>query len=97
MIDHNAYVLGFFLQNGLDLGHPVFKGTLPTLVARKDLKLEVISSLIDILLIGGLNINDTESESGSTALHIACATENEEMVKLLLEKGADINAVNCHR
>ena len=70
---HNPHVLGFFLQNDLDLGHPVFKGTMPALIARKDLDIEITRSLVDLLLIGGMSINDTESESGSTGLHIACA------------------------
>ena len=50
--------------------------------------------LMDLLLQHGADVNAQETESGNTPLYVAASFGREEVVALLLEKGADPNIVN---
>lgn len=50
-------------------------------------------ALAEALIEGGAEINHKDSD-GLTALHYACLCENPEMIKMLVKKGADENAVD---
>ena len=48
-----------------------------------------------VRILESSNISDyKQSETGSSLLHIACQNGNKKMVKLLLRRGANMNAVN---
>ena len=51
---------------------------------------------VEAHLAAGTDINDRDGEHGSTALHAAAYHGNLEIVKFLIEKGADINAKDKH-
>ena len=46
------------------------------------------------LIVKGANVNKKEKYTGRTALFFAVSSGNEEMVKILLEAGANVNAVD---
>ncbi|KAL7795469.1 ankyrin repeat-containing domain protein [Trichoderma afarasin] len=48
-----------------------------------------------LLGLSQVNINATSAEEKCTALHIACGKGHDEIVGILLDKGADIEAVNA--
>lgn len=48
----------------------------------------------EFLKIGGIDINKKNSSQSMTALHIACYTDSIEIIILLLEHGADFNAMS---
>jgi uncharacterized protein YbjQ (UPF0145 family) len=52
---------------------------------------------VEAHLAAGTDINDRDGEHGSSALHAAAYHGNLEIVKFLIEKGADINARNRHK
>lgn len=53
-----------------------------------------IYSAEDYLKLVPDSVNDQQAKDGYTALHMAAYWGQSEMIKLLLQKGADINAVN---
>ena len=91
---HSLDCLQFMTENGLNLRNSIFKGALPLLASCPTSDIDLMNSLIDTLLAAGVSINDTEKSTYSTALHIATALQNVPLVRLLLEKGADVNAIN---
>lgn len=86
--------LNTLIELGLDLSHPVFKGTLPKLVIMCSGDDEEFESALRILLRGGVIIDDSENETYSTALHLACLRFDVGVVKILLKYKANPNAVN---
>lgn len=86
--------LNTLIELGLDLSHPVYKGTLPKLVIMCSGDDEEFESALRILLRGGVIIDDSENETYSTALHIACLRFDVGVVKILLKYKANPNAVN---
>jgi len=86
--------LNSLIEFGLDLSHPVFKGTLPKLVIMCSGDDEEFENALRILLRGGIIIDDSENETYSTALHIACLRFDVGVVKILLKYKANPNAVN---
>lgn len=91
---HSLDCLQYMIDNGLNLKNTIFKGALPLLASCPTSDMDLMTKLIETLLAAGLTINDTEKSTYSTALHIATALQNSALVKLLIEKGADINAIN---
>lgn len=50
--------------------------------------------VINNILSGGINVNETIPSTGANALWVAAAVGNTEVFKLLLEKGGDMNNTN---
>jgi hypothetical protein len=82
------------IELGLDFSHSVFKGTLPKAVIMCAGDDEEFESFIKLLLKGGIIIDDSENETYSTALHIACLKFDVGFVRILLKYGANPNAIN---
>lgn len=87
----------WLVDNGLDLSKEPFKGLLPSLASTEWPNICEFGELLDCLLEGGVDINDTEGETFSTAMHVACARADLKMVQMLASREADINAVNKMR
>lgn len=87
----------WFVHNGLDLSREAFKGLLPKIASSEWSNIVDFGELLDSLLEGGVDINDTEGETFSTAMHIACARADLKMVQMLASRGGDVNAVNKMR
>lgn len=47
-----------------------------------------------LLLTFGASLSKVDKVNGNSALHWACVSGNHVVIKLLLNKGADINALN---
>lgn len=94
MNSKNYKLLERLCELGLDFSHSVFKGTVPKAVIMCAGEDEEFEQLLKILLTGGAIIDDSENETYSTALHIACLRFDVGIVKLLLKYGANANAIN---
>jgi len=53
--------------------------------------------LIEIILTGNCDINYKNSKDGNTALHFAALKNNEEIVRILLNNGANVIVKNCRK
>ena len=51
------------------------------------------NAIINFLISKGANVNE-RTDAGMTALHFACFDNNKEAVKILIESGADVNAIS---
>lgn len=96
LTENHLDVLRVFVKKGLDLSHVIFKGTLPkfALTWTND---ETYRIVLDVLLEGGLHIDDMESEAYNTALHFACLKLDKDLVTLLLQKKANVNSINNYK
>jgi ankyrin repeat protein len=52
---------------------------------------------VETLLQQDVNVNVQQGRFGNTPLHVACSKGNEEIVRLLLKKGANVDAQNRQR
>ena len=95
--NRDLVLVQWFVSNGLDLSVEAFKGLLPRLASVKWEDITEFGELLDSLLEGGVDINDTEGDSFSTALHVACARGDLMMVRMLASRDADVNAINRMR
>ncbi|CAG9314527.1 unnamed protein product [Blepharisma stoltei] len=91
--NNDVDILQCFIKNGLDLSHAIFKGTLPKF-ALSWIDDENYYKVLDLLLEGGLHIDDMESEGYNTALHFACLRLERSLVELLIRKHANVNPIN---
>jgi len=87
----------WLVDNGLDLSKEPFKGLLPHIASAEWTDITEFGELLDSLLEGGVDINDTEGDTFSTAMHVACARADLQMVQMLASRGGDVNAVNKMR
>ena len=54
-----------------------------------------VKTVITLLIAAGANVNAASSSDGNTPLHKAAYSGNIEAVRLLLESGANVNAINA--
>ena len=94
MNDKNYKLLERLCELGLDFSHSVFKGTVPKAVIMCAGDDEEFEQLLKILLNGGAIVDDSENETFSTALHMACLRFDVGFVKILLKYGANPNSTN---
>lgn len=87
-------MLSFLTANNLDLSHVAFRGTIPRLVIMLAGAEEDFEKVIKIITESGLLIDDSEEESCSTGLHIACLRLDISLVRVLLKYKANPNPVN---
>lgn len=94
--ENHPEVIEVLLTNGLDLTHSAFKGFLPAVVMKFRSHFEGMKTQCECLLAGGIHIDDSDLESSSTALHMACLVLDIDIVEYLVAKGACVNAINIH-
>lgn len=86
----NCKLASYLIKRGADVRMECnFDGHLPLIWAIHTKNV----SLIDEILNAGAEINARDGD-GSTALHDACLYNHEDIIKLLLRKGADVCVVN---
>jgi len=73
-----------------------FNNTLLMIASRKGLVNNLFVDVADMLLERGAEINAVRADNKKTALHYACAFPNKEMIRLLVEKGANIDAPDIY-
>ena len=90
----NCETLLALKQAGLDLSNVAFRGTIPRMVIMMAGFEEDFEKIMKILIEMGMIIDDSEEESCSTGLHIACLRLDVSIVRILLELKANPNPVN---
>jgi hypothetical protein len=91
----DAYVEGlrWMLENGMRATHEAIRGTISNAV--NDLTSAEALAITDLLLQYGVSINDNcEATEYRTALHLACMQEDLDLVRELIARGADVNAID---
>jgi ankyrin repeat protein len=83
-------VIKLLIEKGANVNVSNLKGTTPLHnLMRKDANMELIS-----LLTNNKDALNAADKDGNTPLHLAIILYNVEAIKLLIEKGAQLNAVN---
>lgn len=90
----NFDMLKFFVKSGLDLSHIAFRGTVPKVVIMMDGFEDIAEDTLKTLVQAGMLIDDSEDQTCSTGLHIACLKLNVTLVKILLALKANPNCIN---
>ena len=106
VVSENPELVEFLSDSGANMDAADIHGQSPRDYANKiELKksqelLKAIYSedmpLATKLLGEGANVNYAEEKTGITALHAAVASDNQDLVKLLISNGADITAEDVH-
>ena len=95
LVENKDYdLLKTMIRFGLDLSHLAFRGIVPRMVimlAGNEVEFE---RMLQILVDGGVLVDDSEPESCSTGLHIACLRLDISIVNTLLKFKANPNPVN---
>jgi ankyrin repeat protein len=73
-----------------------FNNTLLMIASRKGLVNNLFVDIAYMLLERGADINAVRADNKKTALHYACSFPNKEMIRLLVEKGANIDAPDIY-
>jgi uncharacterized protein len=79
------------LKHGATVDARNFCGQTPLMLAVKSGYVHIA----EVLLAAGASVSAVCSESGSTALHYAAASNDADTLKLLLERGADATVVDA--
>ncbi|OMJ76735.1 hypothetical protein SteCoe_23849 [Stentor coeruleus] len=90
----NYEFLNILIEAGLDLGHKIFQGTIPRLVIMLGGNEEDFEKIMIIMLKGGMQIDDSDSESNSTGLHLACLRLDVGVARILLKLKAHPTPIN---
>ena len=90
----NYEQLNHLIENKLDLSHSAFRGTIPRVIIMLSGLEEEIEKMIKTLIEGGMLIDDSEENTCSTGLHIACLRLDVSAVKILLKYEANPNSIN---
>ena len=70
--------------------------TLLMIASRKGQVNNLYVDIAHMLLERGADVNAVRADNNKTALHYACALPNKEMIRLLVEKGANIDAADIY-
>ncbi len=84
----NAEIVRLLLRAGADANQTLRNGETPLMMAARTGSVPVL----EVLLAHGAKIDEREKLRGTTALMWAAANSNPEAVRLLVTKGADLNA-----
>lgn len=94
---HEKYnVVKFLLENNADVNARNIRGTTPFIAAVHKGNVYVANSILNKMDVKFASIN-TPKTDGYTALMIASEHGNQDMVKFLVENGANVNAINVER
>jgi len=86
-MNRNEFIAKYLVDHGVNLNKENKNGKTPLLVAYEK-KNEM---LINYLVKHGGNINNIEINEGETLLFEVCKNEDENLMKCLIECGADVN------
>jgi len=89
-IDGSLDIAKVLVDAGADINMKSTEGYTPLFVAVQNKHKPVVEYLIS----KGARIDEKNGQNNDTALHKACVTGSLEVVKILVDAGADINAVN---
>ncbi len=84
----NEKILKYLITEGARVDEKIYYGHTPLMIAAEKGHTKIVEILID----NGANVNF--ETGGASALKIACYEDNEEVAKLLLNKGADIKILD---
>jgi ankyrin repeat protein len=84
----NPEIVRLLLKSGANANQPLRNGETPLMMAARTGRVPVL----EVLLAHGAKIDEREKLRGTTALMWAAANSNPEAVRLLVAKGADVNA-----
>ncbi|KAJ5737699.1 uncharacterized protein N7483_002824 [Penicillium malachiteum] len=85
-------IMNKLLGLGVDINEANFLGLTPLMRSCKDRKVEHTKHLLDL----HADINHRSLKTQSTPLLEACCNDNEELIELLLQRGADTTMTNRH-
>jgi ankyrin repeat protein len=89
VLDHPE-VVQILVDNGADLEATAVEGMTPLLVAAVNDRVAAVGRLLD----AGAEIEAVDSEQGATALNFAAFYGQNELARLLVDRGANVNCVN---
>lgn len=84
----NQELISLLISKGADVNIKTNRGLFPLYVAAKNGNVNIT----DLLLKNGADVHEKSGETGQTALHVACLHRCDEVINLLIQKGAKISA-----
>ena len=91
-----SYTIIALIEAGADVNKIDYDDKMPLLKAIHVAACIGDIRMIQALLVAGVDVNDQESENGSTPLHSAVSQGQIDAARVLMKNGADVNKVNKH-
>jgi ankyrin repeat protein len=94
-VEGNMKIVNLLMENGAKFDVKDAQGNTPLMVASSNGHLQLVEKIFDFAAAAKVELNPVKygNKKKWTALHFAAANGEAEIVKILLAKGADVNAV----